>query len=76
MNEGRRLWAAMMVATDVDTCESILRGRKVMVGRLDWEVLRRAQRGNYPPPADSYIHVTGDMLDAIHEAGPLKEMWP
>ena len=67
----RRFWAATMLALDLDTCESIMRGRPVMAGRLDGEALRRALRGAALPPWDSYIDVTAEMLDAVAEAGPL-----
>jgi hypothetical protein len=68
----RRLWAAIMIARRVEVCESILLGRPVMCGRLDGEVLRRALRGGALPPADSYMTVTADHLDAIAEAGALE----
>lgn len=68
--DGRRLWAAFMLALDVDTCSSVLAGRRVMAGRLDGEVLRRALRGGPLPAWDSYIDVTAEMLDAVVEAGP------
>jgi hypothetical protein len=66
-----RLWAAIMLARSVRTCESILRKLPVRAGGLDPLVLRRAMRGAELPPADTYIVVTGQMLDAIDEAGPL-----
>jgi hypothetical protein len=68
----RRVWAAMVLALDVDTCRSILRSRLVRAGNLDGFVLRRALRGGRVPHAESYLHVSADMLDAVAEAGPLE----
>lgn len=67
MNE----WAAMMLALDVDTCGSILRGLPVRAGNLDGFVLRRALRGGPLPDAEDYIVITKVMVDAVAEAGPL-----
>jgi hypothetical protein len=67
----RHLWAAGMVALDVDTCASIMRGLRVRAGNLDGFVLRRALRGAPLPDAEDYVEVTPAMLDAIDEAGPL-----
>lgn len=67
--ESRRLWAAMMLALDVDVCESILRGRPVLVRQLDPVALRRALRGEPLPDPDSYIRVRHGHLDAIAEGG-------
>lgn len=64
-----RLWAALMIARDVRTCESICRGLPVRVGNLDRFVLRRALRGSHRLGRESYLLVTGEMLDAIAEAG-------
>jgi hypothetical protein len=61
----------MMLVLDVDTCESILRGRRVRAGNLDGFVLRRALRGGALPDAEDYIDVTPAMLEAVDEAGPL-----
>jgi hypothetical protein len=65
----RRVWAAIMLALNVDTCESVLLGRPVIACNLDGEVLRRALRGRRLPRLDSYIAVTAAMLDAVAEAG-------
>lgn len=73
MAAASRLWAALMVARDVRTCESICRGKPVRVGNLDRFVLRRALRGGQLPGAETFILVTGDMLDAIDEAGIIIE---
>jgi hypothetical protein len=67
----RRPWAAMMVALDVDTAGSILRGLRVRAGNLDGVVLRRALRGDPLPDLEDYIEITPAMLEAIDEAGPL-----
>lgn len=64
-------WAAMMLALDVDTCASILRGRRVRAGNLDGFVLRRALRGGPLPDPEDYIQITAEMLEAVDEAGPL-----
>jgi hypothetical protein len=71
--QSRRFWAAMMLALDVDTCESILRGRPVRAGNLDAFVLRRALRGGRLPDPEDYVEVTTEMLEAVAEAGPLPE---
>jgi hypothetical protein len=71
--EGRRGWAAMMLALDVHVYESILRGRPVLARQLDVVVLRRALRGGRLPDPDSYVRVRAGHLDAIAEAGPLTE---
>ena len=67
----RMQWAAMMLALDADTAGSTLRGLRVRAGNLDGFVLRRALRGAPLPDAESYIEITGGMLEAIDEAGPL-----
>ena len=72
----RDVWAAMMVARDVDTCGSILRGLPVRVGNLDRFVLRRALRGGPLPDPEAYVAVTAEMLAAITEAGPMPERQP
>jgi hypothetical protein len=69
--ESRRVWAAMMLALDLDTCRSILSSRRVIASNLDAFVFRRALRGDRLPPADSFVHVTAEMLDAVAECGPL-----
>jgi hypothetical protein len=66
---GRRLWAVLMLARDLWTCESILRRLPVRAGNLDGLVLRHALRGGPLPPADDYIAVTAEMLDAAAEVG-------
>jgi hypothetical protein len=66
-----RLWAAMMLTHDVRTCDSALRGLPVRAGNLDGLVLRRALRGGSLPHPETYITVTGEMLAAVNEAGPL-----
>jgi hypothetical protein len=66
-----RQWASMMLALDVASCDSIMRGRRVRAGNLDGFVLRRALRGDPLPAAEDYIEITPAMLDAIDEAGPL-----
>jgi hypothetical protein len=67
----RRIWSAYVLARDVWTCESILRGLPVIAANLDAEVLRRGLRGDPLPPASEFVLVDGEMLDAIAEAGPL-----
>jgi hypothetical protein len=61
----------MMLAHDVDTYASILAGRPVIASNLDALVFRRALRGGPLPPADSFVQVTEEMLDAVAECGPL-----
>jgi hypothetical protein len=69
--ENRRVWAAILLALDVDTCVSILSGRRVIASNLDGLVLRRALRDGRLPRADSFVLVTAEMLDAVAEAGPV-----
>jgi hypothetical protein len=64
-------WPAMMLALDLDTCRSILQGRRVRAGNLDGFVLRRALRGAPLRDAEAYIDVTAEMLEAVNEAGAL-----
>jgi len=64
-------WPAMMVALDVDTCASILRGVRVRAGNLDGVVLRHALRGGELPHPDTYMQIDLGMLEAVNEAGPL-----
>jgi hypothetical protein len=61
-----------MITRQVEVCESILLGKPVRCGLLDRFVLRRALRGGQLPPAEEYMVVTGEHLDAIAEAGPLE----
>lgn len=68
-----RAWAAILLALDPATCASILAGRSVRAGNLDGFFLRRALRGGRLPDAEAYIAVTAAMLDAIVEAGPVKD---
>lgn len=67
----RRRWASVMLTSDLEVCRSILSGRPVLARQLDGEALRRALRGAPFPPADDYLTVTADMLDAVAEGGPL-----
>jgi hypothetical protein len=67
----RLQWAAMMLALDLDTCASILRGLRVRASTLDAVVLRRALRGAELPHPDTYMQVDLEMLEAVNEAGPL-----
>jgi hypothetical protein len=67
-----RLWAAIMLARTVETCESILAGRRVLARNLDGVVLRRALRGGPLPPVEAWLRVDAAMLDAVVEAGPLE----
>lgn len=67
--DGNRLWGAAMLALELDTCRSILAGRRVLAGRLDGEVLRRALRGEPLPAWDSFLEISDGMLDSVAEAG-------
>jgi hypothetical protein len=66
------LWAAAMLARDLDTFVSILRRLPVLARNLDAVILRRALRGGPLPAAQAYIPITDEMLDAIVEAGPIE----
>jgi hypothetical protein len=68
--EADRGWGAMMLALRLDVCRSILAGRPVMVRCLDPEALRRALRGDPPPPTE-FIRISLEMLDALNESGAL-----
>ena len=70
--EGRRLWAAVMLADNVDVCESILLGRPVLVRQLDAVALRRALRGEPLRPPDSYIRIRAAHLDGVAEGGAFR----
>jgi len=61
----------MMLALDVDTCASILRGVRVRAGNLDGVVLRHALRGGELPHSGTYLQIDLGMLEAVNEAGPL-----
>jgi hypothetical protein len=65
-----RLWAAVMLASSPEVCGSILQGKPVMARLLDREALRRALRGDPPPPRD-FILITPEHLAALDECGPL-----
>jgi hypothetical protein len=67
----RHLWAAMVLALDVATCDSVMRGRPARAGNLVGLVLRRALRGAPLPDVEDFIQITPAMLEAIDEAGPL-----
>ena len=67
--EARRVWGAVMLAPNVDVCESILRGRPVLVRQLDAVALRRALRGEPLPSADSYVRIRPAHLDGVAEGG-------
>ena len=69
----RRLGAALMLATDVHVCDSILAGRPVLARRLDAEALRRALRGQPLPDPETYFRVRPGHLDAVAEGGPFDD---
>ena len=66
---GKRLWAAMMLALDVDTFTSIRRRLPVRAGNLDAIVLRHALRGTGLPDADAYIPIGERSKNARRRAG-------
>lgn len=70
VNESRRLWAALMLTSDLEVCRSILLGRPVLARQLDAEALRRALRGEPLPAPDTYFRVRPGHLDAVAEGGP------
>lgn len=65
----RRLWAALMLTSDLDVCRSILLGRPVLARQLDAEALRRALRGGPLPDPAAYVRVRHGHLDGIAEGG-------
>jgi hypothetical protein len=65
------VWAGIMLALDVKTCDSILRGLRVRAGSLDGFVLRRALRGAPLPDPEDYIQISSEQLVAIEEGGSL-----
>ena len=71
-----RLWSALMLTRDLETCESLLRRLPVRAGNLDAIALQHALRGARLPSANTYIPVTDEMLDAVAEAGPPKKSGP
>lgn len=66
-----RLWAAIVLAPNLDVCRSVLLGRPVLASKLDYVILGRALRGAALPPADSFLAITDGMLNAVAEAGPV-----
>lgn len=68
----RRLWAALMLTSDLEVCRSILLGRPVLAHQLDAQALRRARRGEPLPPPDEYFRVRPGHLDAVAEGGPFE----
>ncbi len=70
----RRLWAAVILTTDVVVCRSILAGRPVLARQLDAEALRRALRGEPLPPRAHYFRVRPGHLDAVAEGGPFDHL--
>ena len=66
----RRLWAAVVMTTDLEVCRSILLGRPVLARQLDAAALRRALRGQLLPPPGEYFRVRVGHLDGVAEAGP------
>lgn len=68
----RRLWAALVLTSDLEVCRSILLGRPVLARQLDAEALRRALRGEPLPPPDSYFRIRPGHLDAVAEGGPFE----
>jgi hypothetical protein len=69
---GVQVWAAMMLTSNLNVCQSVLRGLPVRAGNLDPEVLRHALRGEELPPANDYVAVSADMLEAVEEAAPFE----
>jgi len=67
--QSRRLWAAMVLTSDLEVCRSILLGRPVLARQLDAAALRRALRGEPLPPPDPYFRVRPGHLDAVAEGG-------
>jgi len=67
-----RIWAAIMLCLNPDACASVIVGRPVRAGDCNAFFLRRARRGAPLPAAESYVHITEAMLDAIVEAGPVE----
>jgi len=67
--ESRRLWSAVMLASNLDVCRSCLSRQPVLARQLDGQALRRALRGRPLPRPETYIVVDADMLDAVAEGG-------
>ena len=66
----RRLWAAIVLTSDLEVFRSILLGRPVLARQLDAAALRRALRGERLPDPNSYFRVRRGHLDAVAEGGP------
>lgn len=71
-----QIWAAITLCRTPDVCRSVLAGFPVLVDHLDRRRLYHAVRGAPQPPPGQYRIITGGMLDAINEAGPLEEPKP
>jgi hypothetical protein len=67
--DDRRLWAAVMLTADLAVCQSILSGRRVLVRQLNSAALKRALRGAPLPDRNSYVRISGAMLDSVAEGG-------
>ena len=65
-----RVWAAVALSLNPETCRSIHQGRVVLARNLDARILTNSLRGKPRPDPTEWIHVTDMMLDAIVEAGP------
>lgn len=52
VRDSRRLWAVVMLTSDLEVCRSILVGRPVLARQLDAEALRRARR------SEPLLHLT------------------
>lgn len=72
VRDSRRLWAVVMLTSDLEVCRSILVGRPVLARQLDAEALRRARRSEPLPPPDQYFRVRHGQLDAVAEGGPFE----
>jgi len=69
--ETRRIWAALMLARNVDAYDAIRQGKPVLVALLSRVALRKAFRDKPLPEPDELLTVSPAMLDGIAEAGAL-----
>jgi hypothetical protein len=63
-----RVWAAIVLVFDRETCVSILRRLPVRAGNLDPVALGFGRRGRRLPSANSFVPMTDELLDAIAES--------
>jgi hypothetical protein len=70
-----RLWAAIRLALHASICRAILARLPVRAGNLEACFYRGALRGRPLPDLATYVLVTDDLFEAVHEVGSLSDTW-